>query len=84
MLDLLGIFASGAEGRVRRAAFLGRKISFVYYSPNNREVTERGVKVVRVWKENGKTYFTGECGLRGEERTFRLDRVVRFTKSSNP
>ncbi|MFA4945943.1 MAG: WYL domain-containing protein [Candidatus Micrarchaeia archaeon] len=77
MLDFLrALFGSDAEGAARRAALFGGTLDFTYYSPNNREVTERGVRVARVWRENGRTYFEGYCGLRRGKRCFRLDRVV--------
>lgn len=81
MLEFLRLLGGAAEGKIRRAALLGRGVSFVYYSPSNREVTERGVRIKRVWRESGKTYFSGECGLRGAKRTFRLDRVVCFARA---
>jgi predicted DNA-binding transcriptional regulator YafY len=81
MLDFLrALFGSDAEGAARRAALLGGTLDFTYYSPNSREVTERGVRVKRVWRENNCVYFSGKCGLRGAERTFRCDRVVCFSK----
>lgn len=41
--------------------------------------TERVVLPLQVNTYAGKTYLVARCGLRGEERTFRLDRIERMT-----
>ena len=54
-----------------------RQVSFDYQSfggdGTNREVTVH--KVVSKGRGNSDTYFQGLCHLRGETRTFRLDRI---------
>lgn len=54
-----------------------RTIRFAYQSfeadNSDREVTVH--KVVSKGRSNGDTYFNGYCHLRGEPRTFRLDRI---------
>lgn len=46
------------------------------YRGSSGSVTERTVEPLRVGTYRGSTYLIAHCTLRGEQRTFRLDRIV--------
>ena len=64
------------EERERLEAMRPRLINFRYCNLDN-EITTRTVEVEYAYRgPSGYQYFRGFCRLRGEGRTFRLDRVM--------
>lgn len=49
---------------------------FLRYRSSEGEITERAVEPLRVGLYQGAVYLVARCTLRGEQRTFRLDRVL--------
>jgi len=54
-----------------------RRLQLDYYAHGRDERTVREVDPYRVWADQGQWYLVGFDHLRGDERVFRLDRVVR-------
>ena len=52
------------------------KLKIKYYSFNRNELTEREVKPLRIEMTVNKLFLVGKCLLRGEERSFNLDRIL--------
>ncbi len=48
----------------------------VHYRSSDGQVTRRTVEPLRVGTYRGTTYLVARCLLRGEQRTFRLDRIL--------
>jgi len=61
---------SANQSLVERKAL---KIS--YWSPGSGELTEREIEPYRLWFVNGALYLVAYCRLRGEVRTFLVDRI---------
>jgi proteasome accessory factor C len=59
-----------------RAAAADRRVRLEYYSGSRGELTERKVDPWLVFATSGHWYFVGFCHKAGDERLFRLDRVV--------
>ncbi len=53
-----------------------RRLLFLRYRSSEGEVTERSVEPLRVGTYQGIVYLVARCTLRGEQRTFRLDRIL--------
>lgn len=53
-----------------------RRALFLRYCSSEGDVTERTVEPLRVGLHQGAVYLIARCMLRGEQRTFRLDRVL--------
>ncbi len=53
-----------------------RRLLFLRYCSSSGLVTERAVEPLRVGMYQGTVYLVARCLLRGEQRTFRLDRVL--------
>jgi DNA polymerase-3 subunit epsilon len=52
-----------------------RRALFMRYCSSSGEVSERTIEPLRVGSYQGVVYLVARCALRGEQRTFRLDRV---------
>ena len=70
------------EWAVLEAHWEGREINFIYLGGSTPGEPRRVVpmKVFRVAGQ-GSVYFTGWCQVRGEERTFRLDKIQSLNAS---
>lgn len=55
-----------------------RALRISYQSPNAREQVEREIEPYRLWLINGALYLIAYCCLRGEVRTFLVDRIKSF------
>ena len=53
-----------------------RRAIFLRYCSSEGEVSERTVEPLRVGSYQGIIYLVARCMLRGEQRTFRLDRIL--------
>lgn len=53
-----------------------RRTLFIRYTASGGGVTERTVEPLRVGSYQGALYLVARCALRGEQRTFRLDRIL--------
>ncbi len=53
-----------------------RRLLFLRYCSSNGVVTERAVEPLRVGIYQGAVYLVARCLVHGEQRTFRLDRVL--------
>jgi proteasome accessory factor C len=76
-VDLEGSEAERAHRvALSRAAAADRRVRLEYYSGSRGELTERKVDPWLVFANSGHWYFVGFCHKAGDERLFRLDRVV--------
>ena len=57
-------------------ALAKRRALFLRYCTSEGQVTERTVEPLRVGSYQGAVYLVARCTLRGEQRTFRLDRIL--------
>jgi DNA polymerase-3 subunit alpha (Gram-positive type) len=64
--------------QVQEAIGLGAKLKIKYLSTSGLEVTEREVIPKEIRHENGRGYLVGYCCLREDERTFRIDGILRL------
>lgn len=62
--------------QIQRAMDLGTKIKIRYLSCASAEVTEREVTPREIRREKNHIYLIGFCGLRNEERYFRVDGIL--------
>ncbi|MFH1440462.1 MAG: exonuclease domain-containing protein [Candidatus Omnitrophota bacterium] len=62
--------------QIQRAMDLGTKIKIRYLSGSSVEVTEREVTPREIRREKNNIYLIGFCGLRNEERYFRVDGIL--------
>jgi len=53
-----------------------RRMLHLRYCSSGGQVTERTVEPLRVGSYQGAIYLVARCSLRGEQRTFRLDRIL--------
>lgn len=53
----------------------GKTAEIEYYVASRREWTTRDVAISDVYKKNDEWYLSGQCGLRGEYRHFKLDHI---------
>jgi proteasome accessory factor B/proteasome accessory factor C len=61
---------------IRAALARGRRVHLSYYVPGRDETTERDVDPIGMRMEDAHTYLKGWCYRAGDERWFRLDRIV--------
>lgn len=61
--------------QVNMACSERRRIDMVYYSFSRDEETRRRLDPYRIWYYDGALYLVGFCHLRGQVRTFALDRI---------
>jgi DNA polymerase III epsilon subunit family exonuclease len=47
-----------------------------YFSPRNGKVSQRQVRPIQIQEENQRRYLVAFCQLRGEKRTFRVDKIL--------
>jgi len=64
--------------KIQEAIDLGVKLKIKYLSSSGAEVSEREVIPKEIRQENGRSYLTGFCCLRNEERTFRVDGILQL------
>lgn len=64
--------------QIQEAIDLGVKLKIKYLSSSGVEVTEREVIPKEIKQENGRSYLVGFCCLRNDERTFRVDNMLRL------
>jgi len=64
--------------KIQEAIDLGVKLKIKYLSSSGAEVSEREVIPKEIRQENGRSYLTGFCCLRNEERTFRIDGILQL------
>lgn len=57
-------------------ALAKRRALFLRYCASDGQVSERTVEPLRVGAYQGAVYLVARCTLRGEQRTFRLDRIL--------
>lgn len=72
----LGTAAAPALGTLRRAQVEGRQVKIEHLSLATGERTTRAVDPWQVLHEGGTWYLVGHDHLRGEPRTFRVDRIL--------
>ncbi len=71
--------------QVIEEAISGRTVlDLEYLSGNRDERSERRVTPAQLYTENGFIYLIGYCFKSGADRTFRLDRIVKCARSSEP
>jgi DNA polymerase III alpha subunit (gram-positive type) len=63
---------------IQEAINLGVKLKIKYLSSSSAEVTEREVIPKEIRQENRKNYLVGFCSLRQDERTFRVDNILKL------
>ncbi len=82
LLDAGGTSTAGdggsdpCEAALRRAIERGAKVEIVYVSARDGEMRRRVVEPRRLFEGAGRLYVSAFCHLRGEERSFRVDRIV--------
>lgn len=64
--------------QIQEAINLGVKLKIKYLSSSGVEVTEREVIPKEIKQENSRSYLVGFCCLRNDERTFRVDNMLRL------
>ena len=64
---------------LRRCIEDQRRVRLVYYALSRQETTEREVDPYALVHQWGVWYLVGHCHLRGEMRTFRVDRIQALT-----
>lgn len=62
-------------GQIHRAAADRKTVEFGYWSLQKDERTRRKVDPYKVWFYDGSIYIIGHCHLRGEVRSFVVDRI---------
>ena len=62
-------------GQINRAAADRKTLEFGYWSLRSDERTTRKVDPYKIWFYDGTIYLIGRCHLRGEIRTFVVDRI---------
>jgi DNA polymerase-3 subunit epsilon len=70
------VFPRASLPEVLAEALDKRRVLFLRYCSSEGGVTERTVEPLRVGTYQGVVYLVARCMLRGEQRTFRLDRVL--------
>jgi DNA polymerase III epsilon subunit family exonuclease len=63
---------------IQEAIGLGAKIKIIYLATTGSQVSEREVVPKEVRHEKNRAYLVGFCNLRKEERTFRIDGILRL------
>jgi predicted DNA-binding transcriptional regulator YafY len=69
---------------LRRCVEDRRRVRLVYYALSRQETTEREVDPYALVHQWGVWYLAGHCHLRGEMRTFRVDRIQALTPLETP
>jgi DNA polymerase III epsilon subunit len=64
--------------QIQEAIDLGVSIKIKYLSSSGVEITEREVIPKEIKLEGGRSYLVGFCHLRNDERTFRVDNMLRL------
>jgi predicted DNA-binding transcriptional regulator YafY len=64
---------------LRRCIEDQRRVRLIYYALSRQETTEREVDSYALVHQWGVWYLVGHCHLRGEMRTFRVDRIQALT-----
>ena len=64
--------------QIQEGINLGVRLKIKYLSSTGAEVTEREVIPKEIKQENGRSYLVGFCCLRNDERTFRVDNMLRL------
>lgn len=64
--------------QIQEAINLGVRLKIKYLSSSGVEVTEREVIPKEIKQEGGRSYLVGFCCLRNDERTFRVDNMLRL------
>ena len=60
---------------VQAAAAAGERLAIAYWNPDRDDITEREIDIVGVFTFRGHWYVSAQDSLRGERRTFRVDRM---------
>jgi predicted DNA-binding transcriptional regulator YafY len=69
---------------LRRCVEDQRQVRLIYYALSRQETTEREVDPYALVHQWGVWYLVGHCHLRGEMRTFRVDRIQALTPLEIP
>jgi len=80
----LGTRSAPALGTLRRAVDRGRRVEVEHVSLATGERTRRVVDPWHVLHEQGAWYLVGHDHLRGEPRTFRVDRILSARELDEP
>lgn len=64
--------------QIQQALDLGVKLRIKYLSRTNAKVSEREVLPKEIRQDKGRIYLVGHCYLRNEERSFRIDSILRL------
>jgi predicted DNA-binding transcriptional regulator YafY len=62
--------------KVLKAQSLGKCVEFTYYSKNSNSVDERLIAPWRIFLSDGNSYLIGFDQLKGEQRIFKISRIV--------
>ena len=86
--NFLGLFAINSHfvdnlhnqkiAQIQEAINLGVRLKIKYLSRSSAEVTERQVLPWEIRQEKNNSYLVGHCCLKNEERTFRIDGILRL------
>jgi predicted DNA-binding transcriptional regulator YafY len=76
--DLLKDLDGRKLAQIQEAIDLGVKLKIKYLSTSGLEVSEREVIPREIKQENNRSYLVGYCCLRKDERTFRIDGILRI------
>ena len=60
---------------VQAVAAAGERLAIAYWNPDRDDITEREIDIVGVFTFRGHWYVSAQDSLRGERRTFRVDRM---------
>ena len=63
------------EETIERYITEHRNMVIIYESPYASSATTREIRPLQLVRRPGKTYLVADCLLRGEQRTFRIDRI---------
>lgn len=69
--------------KVLKAQSLGKCVEFTYYSKNSDSVDERLIAPWRIFLSDGHSYLIGFDQLKGEQRIFKISRIVGQVSISN-
>ena len=69
--------------KVLKAQSLGKCVEFTYYSRNSDSVDERLIAPWRIFLSDGNSYLIGFDQLKGEQRIFKISRIVGEVAISN-
>ena len=63
---------------IQRAIDLGLRLKIKYYSSSGARVTEREVSPKEIRQQGKSTYMVGYCHLRKDERTFKINAILKL------